>query len=164
MTTRDSRGSWLDGGPGAGDDRDGSGLGLPAEGAGSLARLPRRLAALAVDWVACLAVSAVLFPVAYDGLFLLRGHQLATVAVFAVENLVLVGTLGHTLGHRLLGMRVVPVGGAARGGGAVATGAPGLLRALVRSVLLCLVVPAVVWDADGRGMHDRAADTALVLR
>ncbi|QGQ19091.1 RDD family protein [Cellulomonas sp. JZ18] len=167
MATRDSMGSWLDGGPGGpggGDDREGTGLDLPAEGPGSLARLPRRLAALAVDWVACLAVSAVLFPVASDGLYLLRGHQLATLGVFAVENLVLVGALGTTLGHRLLGMRVVPVDGTARGGGAVAAGVPGLLRGLVRSVLLCLVIPAAVWDADGRGLHDRAAGTALVRR
>lgn len=163
MATRDSMGSWLEGGPGGGGDREGGGLGLPAEGTGSLARLPRRLAALAIDWVACLAVSAVLFPVASDGLFLLRGHQLGTLGVFAVENLVLVGALGRTLGHRLLGMRVVPVGGPVRGG-AVVAGVPGLVRGLVRSVLLCLVIPAVVWDADGRGLHDRAAGTALVRR
>ncbi|MFE4466652.1 RDD family protein, partial [Oerskovia sp. NPDC056781] len=29
-------------------------------------------------------------------------------------------------------------------------------------VLLCLVVPAVVWDGDGRGMHDKAAGTVIV--
>ncbi|MFS0703502.1 RDD family protein [Cellulomonas sp. 179-A 9B4 NHS] len=164
MATRDSMGSWLEGGPGGGGDREGSPLGLPAEGSGSLARLPRRLAALAVDWLACLAVSAVLFPVTADGLFLVRGHELATLGVFAVENAVLVGTLGHTLGHRLLGMRVTPVAGTAHGGGAVAAGVPGLLRGLVRAVLLCLVIPAVVWDADGRGLHDRAAGTVLVRR
>ena len=42
--------------------------------------------------------------------------------------------------------------------------APGLLSALVRTALLCLVVPAVVWDADGRGLHDRVAGTAIVRR
>jgi uncharacterized RDD family membrane protein YckC len=29
-------------------------------------------------------------------------------------------------------------------------------------VLLALLVPALIWDRDGRGMHDKAAGTALV--
>ena len=35
-------------------------------------------------------------------------------------------------------------------------------RALVRTALLCLLVPAVVFDRDGRGLHDRLTDTAVV--
>jgi uncharacterized RDD family membrane protein YckC len=73
--------------------------------------------------------------------------------VFAVENLLLVGTLGSTVGHRLLGLRVVRVGSGRL---------PGPVRALVRSVLLCLVVPALIWDRDQRGLHDRFAGTVLV--
>lgn len=168
MVTRDSVGSWLEGGPG-GRDGDGAApghrLGLPATGPGSLARLGRRMAALAVDWVACLAVSAVLVPVRDDGLFLLRGDSLATLAVFALENVVLVATLGHTLGHRLLGLQVRRLAPPAPGGVAtVAAGAPGVPAALLRTVMLCLVLPAVVWDGDGRGMHDRAAGTVIVRR
>jgi uncharacterized RDD family membrane protein YckC len=107
----------------------------------------RRIIALCIDWAACLAISAAVF----------GGHAMATLAVFAAENLVLVSTLGMTLGHRLLGLRVVRVG--ERVGGP-----PGVLTGVIRTVLLCLVVPAVVWDADGRGMHDRLAGTAIVLR
>jgi uncharacterized RDD family membrane protein YckC len=33
---------------------------------------------------------------------------------------------------------------------------------LVRTVLLFLLVPAVVFDRDGRGLHDRLSDTAVV--
>ena len=29
-------------------------------------------------------------------------------------------------------------------------------------LLLCLLVPALIVDADGRGMHDRVTDTAVV--
>jgi uncharacterized RDD family membrane protein YckC len=36
------------------------------------------------------------------------------------------------------------------------------LRAIVRTLLLFLLVPAVVFDRDGRGMHDRLTDTAVV--
>ncbi len=167
MATRDSVGSWLEGGPGGRGDGDaaGAGLGLPPTGSGSLARLGRRVVALSVDWVACLAVSAVLLPVRDDGLFLLRGDSLGTLAVFAVENLVLVATLGHTLGHRLLGLQVRRVVRTAPGATPQTVAGPvGVVAALVRTLLLCLVLPAVVWDSDGRGLHDRAAGTVLVRR
>ncbi|MGX1157392.1 hypothetical protein RKD39_004970 [Streptomyces albogriseolus] len=36
------------------------------------------------------------------------------------------------------------------------------LRGLLRSVLLCLAIPALVWDRDGRGLHDRLARTVEV--
>ena len=38
----------------------------------------------------------------------------------------------------------------------------GLWRPIVRSVLLALVIPAVIWDADQRGLHDKAVGTVLV--
>jgi hypothetical protein len=119
--------------------------------------LGRRVAALAVDWALCLAISA----------GFLAADPMATLLVFAAENLLLVGTIGATIGHRLLGMQVRPAPPAdavARGGGAVPDVAPGVLRAAVRTALLCLVIPAVVWDADGRSLHDRAAGTVLVRR
>lgn len=166
MDEREGLSSWLQGGPSGGDGAAGEAgrgrrLGLPADGPGSLARLGRRVVALAVDWAASTAVSAALFD----------ADPMATLGVFAVENVVLLGTLGHTLGHRLVGLRVRRLRaapGAAPGAAptvAVDDGqGPGLLSAAVRTVLLCLVVPAVVWDADGRGLHDRLAGTAIVRR
>jgi uncharacterized RDD family membrane protein YckC len=35
-------------------------------------------------------------------------------------------------------------------------------RAVVRTALLLLLVPALLVDADGRGLHDRFTDTAVV--
>ena len=35
-------------------------------------------------------------------------------------------------------------------------------QALVRTVLLLLLVPALVWDADRRGLHDKAAGAIVV--
>jgi hypothetical protein len=32
----------------------------------------------------------------------------------------------------------------------------------VRSVLLMIVIPALVWDSDHRGFHDKIAGTVLV--
>jgi hypothetical protein len=122
-----------------------------------------------VDWLLCLAVSTAF----------LGGDPMATLGVFALENVLLVGTAGFTVGHRLLGLRVrthVPAeatdgpGGAAPDravpGAALPADAllPGPVRAAVRTVLLCLVIPAVVWDDQGRSMHDRAAGTVIVRR
>jgi uncharacterized RDD family membrane protein YckC len=35
-------------------------------------------------------------------------------------------------------------------------------RTLLRTFLLMLFIPAVVFDKDGRGLHDRYTDTAVV--
>jgi uncharacterized RDD family membrane protein YckC len=127
----------------------------------------RRVAALVIDWFACQAIATVLLP----------GDVLAPVWIFAVENVLLVGTIGTTLGHRLLGLRVRRVAAPALLAATVPEGAadapradpgpdvpPNPLLAAVRTALLCLVIPAVVWDADGRGLHDRVAGTAIVRR
>ena len=72
--------------------------------------------------------------------------------VFFVECVLLVGTVGSTIGHAALGLRVQTVDGRAAGP----------ITALVRSALLCLLIPAVVWDRDQRGLHDKAAGTVIV--
>ncbi|GAA2722655.1 RDD family protein [Cellulomonas aerilata] len=161
MAAREDMGSWLEGGPSGAPGGGRGGLALPAQGPGSLAPLGRRAVALAVDWALCLAISAGFF----------AGDPLVTLAVFAAENVLLVGTIGATVGHRLLGMQVRPEPPAAAPGRPAPTpadvrgaGLPGPVAAAVRTVLLCLVVPAVVWDADGRSLHDRVAGTVLVRR
>jgi uncharacterized RDD family membrane protein YckC len=40
----------------------------------------------------------------------------------------------------------------------------GLWKPVIRTVLLILVIPAVIWDADQRGLHDKAVGTVLVRR
>ncbi|WP_315093765.1 RDD family protein [uncultured Cellulomonas sp.] len=172
MANRRDISSWLGGGfeepdPSAAGTEQGRGsrLGLPASGSGSLASLGRRVGALVIDWVACLLISGTFFASDPDAFLLSRGNPMATLGIFALENVLLVGSIGHTLGHRLVGLRVRRVfPGQASRDAAWATMAPGFLSALVRTVLLCLVVPAVVWDADGRGLHDRVAGTAIVRR
>jgi uncharacterized RDD family membrane protein YckC len=122
-------------------------LGLPEDGPGSLARPGRRLGALAVDWGLCLLIAYGLITDGY-------GQETSNWAllVFFVMSLLTVGTIGFTPGKRLLGLRVV----------ALDTGTVHPGRALVRTVLLCLAVPALVWDRDGRGLHDRLARTVEV--
>lgn len=117
-------------------------LGLPPAGAGSVARPGRRIAALAIDWACAIVVSVAFF--SYD--------SLATLAIFAAVQIVFIPTLGGSPGHRLLGMRLQLLGG----------GWVGLWRPIVRTALLVLVIPAVIWDPDQRGLHDKAAGTVLL--
>ena len=143
MASREDFGSWLDGSPSGDGGGRGARLGLPETGRGSLAPVSRRVGALVVDWALCMLVGYLLFD----------GAPLATIAIFAVENLVLVSTIGCTVGHRVFGLRVRTEGREAL--------MIGLLRGTVRTVLLVLVVPAAIWDADGRGLHDKAARTII---
>lgn len=108
-----------------------------------MATLGRRVPALIIDWLAAMAVSYMFF----------GNNEWATLGVFAVENLILVASVGYTVGHRIFGLRVRPV--------KQRRPIVGLPAAAVRTVLLCLVIPAVVWDGDGRGLHDRAAGTVI---
>jgi uncharacterized RDD family membrane protein YckC len=141
--------SWLDGPGRSGVDQDypGQRLGRPAEGPGCLAGFGRRLAGVLIDWViALLIANALLRPV--------RGGSFAPLAVFFVEHALLVGTVGMTIGHWLLGLQVERLGG----------GLPGPLKGLLRAALLCLCLPPLIWDADQRGLHDRYLGTAVVRR
>jgi uncharacterized RDD family membrane protein YckC len=114
-----------------------------------LASVVRRVVALAVDWAAATAISY-LFA---------NGNSWATLGIFALENLILVSTVGYTLGHRLLGLQVRVLGDRT-----ISPVMVGFGRGAIRTFLLCLVIPAVVWDADGRGLHDKAAGTVIVRR
>ncbi|MEU6401683.1 RDD family protein [Streptomyces sp. NPDC046985] len=153
MDNRQAVGSWLSGPRAAIEDAGGDlgyrgeRLGLPEEGPGSIARPGRRLGAVAVDWCLCMMI-------AYG--LITHGYGQATgnwaLLIFFVLGVLTVGTLGCTPGKRLLGLRVV----------AVRTGRVQPLRALLRTALLCLALPALIWDRDGRGLHDRLAGTVEV--
>jgi uncharacterized RDD family membrane protein YckC len=129
---------------GASDSWAGKRLGLPEAGPRSVARLGRRIGAIAIDWAIAALISWAFF--SYNG-----G---ATLAIFAIEQVLFVALLSGSIGHLILGMRVVPI----------STGWVGVWRPAVRAVLLCLVIPAVIWDRDQRGLHDKIAGTVLVRR
>ncbi|MDX2375325.1 RDD family protein [Microbacterium sp. LRZ72] len=116
-------------------------LGLPAHGPGSIARPGRRIGALFVDYGAAYLLSAFF---AYD--------PLAILAIFAAIQILFLPTTQGSPGHRIFGIRLARVEG----------GWVGLWRPIVRTLLLILVIPAVIWDADQRGLHDKAAGTVLL--
>jgi uncharacterized RDD family membrane protein YckC len=123
----------------------GASLGLPATGKGSLATFGSRIGAYLVD-----AVASVLVAGLFTAPQLPRTWSLLSFGVITVVTLVL---FGQTPGMRLLGLRLAHP----RPQGRLA-----LWRAVVRTALLMLLVPALVVDADGRGLHDRLTDTAVV--
>lgn len=148
MVERRDIGSWIEGPASVTRTEDdawpGKRLGRPERGPGSVAPLGRRLVAVTLDWLLAMLVSSAVAD----------GNAWATLAIFGVVQVVLVGTLGFSPGHGLLGLRVERLDGAWAGPA----------RALVRTVLLCLAVPALIGDRDQRGVHDRAAGTVLVRR
>lgn len=132
---------------GAAENWPGRALGLPETGRRSVARLGRRAAALAIDWALATLLSLAFF--SPDDW---QTDPFATLGIFAVLQVVFQIFFGGGLGHLMLGMRVVPI-----------TGGPlGVWRPLVRTLLLCLAIPALIWDKNQRGMHDVAAGTVLV--
>lgn len=139
---RDDLGAWLDGPPVEEGYRKGSRLGLPAEGSGSVAPFGRRVLSLLVDWAICLLLSWALFDYS----------SLASLLLLAAQNVVLISLFGTTIGQLLLRVRVTPVQGRS----------PMILRALVRTALLLLVLPGVIWNRDLQPLHDVVAGTAVV--
>ena len=143
MADRRWTGSWISGArtPARDSDYPGQELHLPQTGSGSVAGIGRRLAALLVDWLLCEMIALALLHSTWW-----------TLAIFAAETAVLTAFTGFTVGKRLLGIRVVRLDGKP----------VGPLWALVRTILFLAVIPPVVFDADLRGLHDKAANTVVV--
>ena len=123
----------------------GASLGLATDGPGSLASFGTRVLAFCVD-----AIGSALVAGLFTAPDLPGNWALAAFAAITVVSLI---AFGQTPGMRLLGLRLAHP----RQGQRLAP-----WRAVVRTALLCLLVPALVVDADGRGLHDRLTDTAVV--
>ncbi|MBJ2122163.1 RDD family protein [Arthrobacter sp. MSA 4-2] len=143
MVNRNDVGSWLNGPPPSGaQDWPGQRLGRPKSGPGSIARVGPRVVALLIDWALCTLISQAFF--GWDAF--------ATTYLFLLEQILFVGFFGYSIGHRVLSMQVQTLDGRPAG----------FLTAAIRSVLICLVIPALIFDPDQRGLHDRARGTVLV--
>ncbi|MBA2948522.1 RDD family protein [Streptomyces himalayensis] len=153
MNNRQAIGSWLSGPRQAAEDMGvdlgyrGEQLGLPKEGPGSVAPLGRRVGAIAVDWGLCVLIASSLITGSYD-----QATSSWALLILFVLNVLTLGTLGFTPGKRFFRLRVVAVDG----------GRLGVGRVIARSVLLCLAIPALIWDRDSRGLHDRLARAVQV--
>jgi uncharacterized RDD family membrane protein YckC len=152
VVNRKDIGSWIEG-PGAssrdGGSYPGSRLGMPQRGPGSVARFGRRLVGVMIDWLLCSLVAAAVWGYSITGG---DSGSFKPLVIFAVQHLILVGTIGFTIGHRVVGLRVVRLDG----------GLPGFVPALARTILLVLAIPALIWDRDDRGLHDKVAGTVVI--
>jgi uncharacterized RDD family membrane protein YckC len=123
----------------------GKDLGFPQDGPGAIAGMGRRVGALFIDWLVCslIVLVAIRPPDSQAGLW--------TLCLFAAQDFIFTGLAGVTLGKQLLRIRVIRLDGGMIAG-----------WALLRTLLLLTVVPPLLTDRDLRGLHDRAANTAVV--
>ncbi len=148
VDTRSALASWLGGPRLAGVDLGPAGqrIGLPQQGPGSVCGWGRRLAAFGVDWLLCAAIA--------HGLL---GSSSWSTPVFAVQVWVFTALLGGSAGQLVLGVQV-------RRLSRLQTPGTGWKASTVRTLLLCLLIPALIWDRDRRGLHDRASGTVVLRR
>jgi uncharacterized RDD family membrane protein YckC len=129
-------------------------LGLPAGGPGSIANFNRRAVAFIVDVIASALVAGLFVATlshshsGYGGL-----PQNWSLIPFCVDYIGGMLFAGRTVGMYLVGIRIIRVDRPL---------AVNPWQALIRTLLLVIVVPAVITDKDGRGLHDRVAATAVV--
>jgi len=119
--------------------------GLPEAGRGSVAPAGPRLGAFLVDVVLSSLIAAL-----FTAPDLPRNRSLLVFAVLYFGFTVLVG---QTPGMRLAKLRVVRVD---------RTASVGVWRAAVRTLGVILLIPALIRDREGRSLHDRLTQTAVV--
>lgn len=113
----------------------------------------RRVLALFVDWIAStLSVIAVVGLADYSEPG--SSAQLFVLVVYVAESAAFTWLLGGSFGKLVTRLRVVPADGRLR--------PLNPLKALLRQVLVALVIPPLVYRADGRGLHDMVAGTVTV--
>ena len=118
-------------------------LGLPKSGPGSASRLGRRSLAILIDWAAALLIAAAIFD----------GDPLSVLAIFYLHTTLFLMLINRTVGGVFVKQRLIGVGGSRAL----------LWRLPIRQLLVCLVLPAVVYDRDQRGLHDQFAKTVVVV-
>lgn len=124
--------------------------GLPAAGPGSPAGWSRRFVALIIDWIIANVV-AVLFA-GDDVLNAQSGQVWVPLLCWFVIVTMTTALTGASTGQWLLRIRVVRLD----------RQRVGLPRAAVRTALIALVVPPLIFDRNRRGLHDMAVNTAAV--
>lgn len=111
--------------------------------------LGRRLAAITLDWLACYAIIA-----AFSGGIgqMTPDRSPIILALFFGQVTILTALTGASLGQKIFGLRVVRFSD----GGTITP-----WQALTRTFFLILIVTAVTYDENGRGIHERISKTVL---
>lgn len=110
----------------------------------------RRILALVVDWFACTFV--VIAVIGLDRFSTDRFASFYTMGAFVLESSILTALAGGSFGKLATRLRVVRIDG----------GPVDLVRSLLRAMMICLVIPPLVFRPDGRGLHDLATRSMCV--
>ena len=109
----------------------------------------KRILALIFDWVAAILVVQVI-PNGPD--YGTQTNSFLTLIVFATEVTLFTWMMGSSFGQRLVGLRIRDF---TKGSN------PTFVQSLIRTLLIVLLVPPLLADAEGRGLHDRIAKTKI---
>ena len=115
----------------------------------------RRMLGIALDWLAAYAITLGFFAGGGDFLERSRGVGGTVLLVMALQYLILVSFGGSSFGHRLVGLKVIRF---SDGG----TASP--VQVLIRTVLMIIIITAITFDENGRGVNERLSNTVLVRR
>ena len=114
--------------------------------------LGRRLIAITIDWLASYAIAFAFFAGGGSYSERIEATRLSTPLIFVAEYAILVALMGASFGHRLLRLKVVDFNHG---------GVPSIRQVLIRTGLMALVITAITYDEDGRGIHERFSQTKL---
>lgn len=124
------------------------GMTQPFQRDAEIAGMGRRFIAITLDWLMSWAVGSLIFEQS-------EGRALWIPAVFFLQIVLLTWLTGSSAGQRVMGLTVrnypdmFPLS---------------LVKVVLRTLLILLVIPAVVFDSEGRGLHDRIAKSAVYRR
>nr|WP_276534623.1 RDD family protein [Cutibacterium modestum] len=126
---------------------------MPAAGRGSLASWGKRVGALVIDWGASMVLASAIF-----GPAVVRGGgwpMWMPMAVFFVESVLFTAVAGGSFGQIVARVVIIRLDG---------LGPIGWWRAVIRTAMKCLIIPAVVIGAERRGLDDLVLGTVVVNR
>ncbi len=115
--------------------------------------LGRRMAALLIDWLMSYAIAIGFFSGGGSFTDRVPNARIPVLFIFFAEMAIMTALGGASAGHRVMRMKVVRFND-----GGVATP----VQALIRTTLICLVITAITFDENGRGIHERLSNTKLI--
>jgi uncharacterized RDD family membrane protein YckC len=109
----------------------------------------KRILALIIDWASAILVVQVIPNAPEYGTQI---NSLLTLIIFALEVMLFTWLMGASFGQRIVGLRVKDF---------IKDSNPSLLQSIFRTLLIVLIIPPLLADSDGRGLHDRLAKTKI---
>jgi len=110
----------------------------------------KRILALIFDWGAAILVVQVI-PNGPD--YGTQSNSLLTLIVFATEVTLFTWMMGSSFGQRIVGLRVIDF---------YSDSNPTFVQSVFRTFLIVVLIPPLLADSEGRGLHDRLAKTKLI--